>query len=408
MGWKDVGCSIWAVAWIGGSIACCCLALHYSDEGAPNLYRGALPLSAGFDHSCAVFDSVGLRCWGGNDRGQIGDGSTEQRLSRTPVPGFETGALSLSAGFHSTCAVTPKGKLMCWGANDFGQLGTGTTKDSAVPASVTGLETGTVAVSVGEEFACAIAAAPGTDSRGAKCWGRNQDGRVGDGTDVDKRTPTNVLGLEANVDTVSAGHHHACAIVAGSVKCWGDNSMGQLGDGTRVSKRVPTQAVGLTKGVTSITAGGGHTCAMVSPSVGGTSVPPQVFCWGKNVKGQLGDGTTEQRLVPTQITGFESRVLAISAGSSHTCAITPNDKIWLSVVCWGSNGMRQIGDDADFDRTRPTKVEHINENFDKISAGAYHTCLGTASTKVGCWGNNRSGQLGYGYVNTRVIPQNVD
>ncbi|MCL2824956.1 MAG: hypothetical protein FWD57_13290, partial [Polyangiaceae bacterium] len=137
---------------------------------------------------------------------------------------------------------------------------------------------------------------------------------------------------------ISAGRMHTCAItVDGGAVCWGRNNHGQLGDNTTSDRRVPTKVFGLDDGVVAISAGGENTCALFSSG--------EVKCWGENMHGEIGDGTTVSRSVPTTVQGLEPNIVGISTGEHHACAVDSNGIAW----CWGSNNERQIGDGTDED-----------------------------------------------------------
>ena len=188
-----------------------------------------------------------------------------------------------TGGFH-TCALTSVGGVQCWGQNESGQLGDGTTINRNTPVDVTTLGSGVVAVSAGGNHTCAL-----LGSGAMKCWGLNSSGQLGDGTTVNRPAPVDVLGLSTGVTAISAGGYHTCAVMtSGALKCWGRNDRGQLGDNSNTNRSTPVDVFGLSSGIVAGAGGGsdaqgGHTCAMTS---GGG-----VKCWGRNDHGQVGDGT---------------------------------------------------------------------------------------------------------------------
>jgi len=285
------------------------------------LVCGALQISAGGYHTCALTSSGGVMCWGDNNYGQLGDGTTTDRSTPVDVVGLSSGDTAIATGGYHTCALTSSGGVRCWGRNHYGQLGDGTTTNRTTPVDVVGLS-GVTAIAAGVYHTCAL-----TSSGGVRCWGFNFYGQLGDGTTTTHRTtPVDVVGLSSGVTAIAAGGYHTCGLTSsGGVRCWGQNTYGQLGDGTTTDRSTLVDVVGLSSGVTAIAGGGYHTCALTSS--GG------VKCWGQNVYSQLGDGTTTDRYTPVDVVGLSSGVTAIAAGVYHTCALTSSG----GVKCWGYN-----------------------------------------------------------------------
>jgi hypothetical protein len=210
--------------------------------GLPNGRNAIDAISAGFDYTCAIVRQW-VKCWGLNDHGQLGNGTTISSYVPVDVVGIPSGSLGIYAGGQHICALTwvpgggPNRDVRCWGDNRYGQLGDGSTVDSSVPVKVAGISSDAFAsgVAVGGAHTCAS-----TDN-GVVCWGRNVDGQLGDGTTIDSRSPVMVSGIAgyAPIDAAPFGDH-TCALTGGfGVKCWGKNDFGQLGDGTTISSSVP-------------------------------------------------------------------------------------------------------------------------------------------------------------------------
>jgi hypothetical protein len=231
----------------------------------------AVQVDAGERHTCALTVDGGVKCWGGNSYGQLGDGTTTGRLTPVAVAGLRNGVQAIAAGAFHTCALTTSGEVKCWGQNDDGQLGDGTTQGRLAPVDVGGLGDGVRAIATGSYHTCAV-----TETGGVKCWGENGSGQLGDGTTQERLTPVDVVGLVSGIRAISAGSGHTCALPeSGGAKCWG-----AAGDSWDVTRLTPVDIVGLTGHVRAISAGGGIPAR--SPKVGAPSVGDTIVTanWG--------------------------------------------------------------------------------------------------------------------------------
>ena len=365
----------------------------FNRRGAPTpvlgLASGVTAIAAGSDHTCALTASGGVLCWGANEGGQLGDGGTTSQPAPTPVSGLTTGVVAIAAGDRHTCAVTTDGAVRCWGDNRRGQLGDGTTSGRRLPTPVSGLGGGVVAIAARGNHTCAL-----TAGGAVRCWGSNWYGEAGTASKSDELLPTEVFPLDEPAVGIAAGDRHTCVLTAsGSVLCWGDDASGQLGNGTIGFWPVLEAMGALERGAVAIAAGSDYTCAL---SAGGG-----VLCWGANYYGQLGDGTTMERQVPTPVSGLTGGVAGIAAGSGRTCALTTAGNI----LCWGSNDSDALGlGDSVFDISTPVPVRGAAP-VTAVGVGVLHTCAVTAEGAVVCWGNNASGELGDG---TTVARQAAD
>lgn len=302
----------------------------------------------------------------------------EYRIGASFAANFE----KLYARRYQTCGLTGTGMAYCWGTNDRGQLGDGTTIDRNVPVPVAGGHT-FVALAVGGYHSCGI-----TGTGTAYCWGDNGVGQLGNGTQVPTLAPVPVTGGLSFV-AITAGQFHSCGVTAiGTAYCWGLNSNGQLGDGTKEIRTAPAAVTGDQRFVT-LAAGYGHTCGLTS---GGAA-----YCWGSNSVGQLGTPSTDTSS-PVAVTGGVHFV-ALAAGAGHTCGLDDTS----SALCWGGNGVGQLGDGTSLNRTSPTPVAST-DLFSTLAAADLHTCARTAAGKVYCWGDNFSAQLGNGTTSGSVTP----
>jgi alpha-tubulin suppressor-like RCC1 family protein len=352
---------------------------------APALALSGVSVSAGFDHSCAVTSNGGVKCWGANDQGQLGNGTLVASAVPVSVSGLNR-VVAVSAGAQNTCALRSTGALLCWGVRN------GTSAIStATPVTVTGLGSGVAAVSAGGDHVCAL-----TTAGGVKCWGTGVYGGLGNGGTTSSATPVDVSGLSSGVVAISSGARHTCALLAGgAVRCWGYNAYGQTGDGTTANSLIPVDVQGLPTGSTAVTAGGFHSCAITAQ--GGA------LCWGQGANGQLGDGSDANSFAPVAVSGLSTGVASLTGGTYHTCAVTTSG----AASCWGSNIAGQVGDGTMMDAIVPVAVVGLGAGVSGVSGGRFHSCAATTSGTVRCWGSNTYGQLGNGTLVSSSVPVQV-
>jgi len=342
-------------------------------------------ISAGLSHTCAVLTNGTVRCWGSNDSGQLGDGTTQDSSLPVAVVGLSNVSAISVGGSSYTCALLVSGAVYCWGTGRYGQLGNETTTDSVIPVAVRGLSDVT-AISASSSCACAV-----LDDKTVRCWGDNANGQLGvdNQTTAISRTPIAVSDL-SDVSSVSVGGAHTCAVLDDeTARCWGDNSYGQLGTGNTPEGWEPV-AVSDLANVTAISAGLRHTCAVLSD---GTA-----RCWGYNYYGQLGNETTTDSVTPVAVSGL-SNVAAIWAGSYHTCVALTNGEAF----CWGLNDSGQLGNETTTDSATPVAVRNLS-NLRAISTGDGSTCAVLTNGEAFCWGANDRSQLGDGTTTGSSTP----
>lgn len=347
-------------------------------------------ISAGMWHTCAVLRD-GVHCWGYDSEGELGDGETpvtsRPGVNATPALG---GAKAVSAGGMHTCALTRTGGVRCWGQNGSGQLGFPTDASSAQLSPPTNDVLGNVqAIAAGYDHTCALTV-PG----GVRCWGNNVDGQVGIGSASIMTQPTpptsDAIG---GIQAVATGYGHTCALTtSGGVRCWGLNGNGQLGIGSMATAVLyAPPATDALAGAVAISAGYAHTCAVMA---GGG-----VRCWGYNMYGQLGDGTTNDLVAPPAATSVLAGVpvATVGAGYAHTCALT----VAGAVYCWGSNASGQLGQDPNVVNQQPTPAPiALGTTAVALTVGDSYSCVLTVGGTILCWGTNNNGQFGDGTISS--------
>jgi hypothetical protein len=310
----------------------------------PTSLTNVAELSVALGHACARKTDGTVWCWGQNNIGQLGNGTTTANLT-TPVQAQGiTGASMVATGFHASCASTSTGTY-CWGFNASGALGNGNTTDAWTPSLLAAPSGGSMIraykIAISDTHACAAA----TDGV-TYCWGNNAYGQLGTGGNLNSWTPVST-GLRGVV-SVAVSQDHSCAVTAdGKAWCWGKNDLAQLGNLTTTNSSVPVQVMAQSGsgllGIAEIACGWSTTCARTTSGT--------VYCWGSNSSGALGLGDSgSYSLLPNAIlsTAQELRI-----GGSSGCALMFDD----SVQCWGDNNLYQLGDGTQIPRYAPVPMQ---------------------------------------------------
>jgi alpha-tubulin suppressor-like RCC1 family protein len=345
---------------------------------------GAVSISLGNYHSCAALEDGTAWCWG---NGYLGNGT--YGVSATPVQVIGiTNAVTVSVGYYQSCALLSTGGVTCWGEAGSGSLGDGSLTDFTGPGVAVAGISSAISVRMGPGGSACAVLSDGT----VKCWGSNFYGELGLGDRLQRNTPVTVAGY-AGSTVVEPSDTFACGF-GGTTRCAGSNASMQLGQGVAQFSASPVTAV---TGASKVVVGGYHACALFGPS-GAASIQ----CWGGNRYGQLGDGTTIDRVSPVTVSGITTAT-DVAAGDEHTCAILAD----TSVRCWGLNADGELGVNT-VSWQNPTPLDPGLTGVTAIAAGQSHTCaaLGAAGG-MKCWGWNWAGQLGTGNTLQQTVPAAV-
>ena len=342
-----------------------------------------------------LLDYVGAVAWGENRSGQLGDGTQLSHIALTPVQDMASNVIRVSAGASHSLAVSRDGFVWAWGDNSYGQLGNGTTTPSLVPVRVPGLE-GVLNVSAGAMHSLAY-----RSDGSVWAWGWNQFGQLGDGTFEDRHAPVQVIGLSNTVLQIAAGDRHSLAATFNrEVFAWGDNNNGQLGKSAPAPIAQPRRVDYLPAKSYEIAAGGSNSMAL---GLEGN----ELFAWGDNHFGQIGDGTTITRYTAVRVPIPEDviiRSFAVSGG--HTVMADANGRVFT----WGYNINGQLGQSPDqVPHPTPAQVSFTNGSVTEVAAGDWHTTVLTSAKTVFTWGClDGEGPRPTCSVQARSVPGAVD
>ena len=389
-----------------------------------NTSEAITQVSLGGSHSAVLNSSGRIFTWGNNANGQLGNGTTGTATNKSaPVEITASFNLNsgetiaqISLGGNHSLVLSSNDRIFTWGYNLYGQLGDGTLAVKNTPLEITssfnliGSETITQ-ISSGGNHSSAI-----SSNGRVFTWGYNLYGQLGDGTTIDKNTPVeittgfNLVGGET-ITQVSLGNNHSIAISStGRIFTWGYNNNGQLGDGTTIDKNTPSNITSsgfnliLGETITQVSLGESHSSALSSTG--------RVFTWGLNSFGRLGDGTTTNSSQPVDITsGFVSdsgTITKIELGNQNSSALTSTGRVFT----WGLNGLGQLGDGTTTFKETPVEITSgfalaDGETIIFVSLGSNHSSAITSTGSIFTWGNNGSGQLGDSTTIGKISPLDI-
>ncbi len=364
------------------------------------------------EHTCVIDAAQTVSCWGRGSEGQLGDGAQVDSASAVQVridsEQLLTDIVDIDVGMFHSCALDGADQVWCWGEGSNGELGDGSSVDSGYATSVR-LDAGTnlndvIDLDVGASHACAVRA-----SGGVWCWGDGSTGALGRFTFDNEAYAQQVYRYDesylGNITQVSAGDHATCAVANDTrVWCWGRNDDGELGTLalSQTYADIVQSASGDLTNIQQVSIGTTHACAVDTSG--------QVWCWGGNSFGQLGDGSTGSRdladtVLQTPSTNL-SGISSVATGGSHTCARDDDGQVW----CWGSASSGQIGNGSV--SVEPIALYADLARFDinttltgvmRVSSGSAATCAVNATlSQAWCWGQNAMAQLGDSTMATRA------
>jgi alpha-tubulin suppressor-like RCC1 family protein len=313
-------------------------------------------VSAASNHSLGIANKIAY-AWGNNGRGRLGDGTSTDRISPVTVVGGITDWKQLHGGFQHSLGLTENGITYAWGCNSLGQIGNGTTTSHSSPVTVVGGITNWSKVSTGGNHNLGL-----TNTNIAYAWGYNGNGRLGDGTVIDRSSPVTVVGGITNWSSVSVGNQHSLGLTDdGIAYAWGAGGNGRLGDGTVIDRSSPVTVVGGIANWSQVSAGTGHSLGVTDTGI--------AYAWGLGNNGRLGDNTIITRSSPVTVVGGIANWSQVSAGIFHSLGVTDTGIVYA----WGYNLNGRLGDDTIIARSSPVTVAGGITTWTQISAGGYHS-----------------------------------
>lgn len=329
--------------------------------------------------------------WGYNILGQLGDGSKTSRLTPVSIHGNKKTFCKINGGLNYTIGLEYNGQVWAWGYNAYGNLGDDSTTNRCTPVSVLGAKKTFCKITSGQNHIIVL-----QNNGQIWGWGYNNNGQLGDNTVASKRTPVSILGGKKTFCEISASQYSTFGIEHdGQVWSWGYNTYGLLGIDSLDNKSTPVSVLGNKKTFCKIAGGTNHAI--------GLDYNGQVWAWGYNLYGRIGDNSLTSRLTPVSILGDKKTFCKITGGQNHTVCIQHNGQVWS----WGYNNNGQLGDDSTTSKRTPVSIHGNKKTFCQISTGQNHTIGIEHNGNIWTWGYNTHGQIGDNSTTPRYTPVRV-
>ena len=343
-------------------------------------------IGGGNNHSNAIDKNGRAWSWGANFSGQLGDNSSTSKITPISVLGAVKTFCQIATGQQHVIVIDKNGRSWGWGQNNYGQLGDNSTTNRSTPVSVLGVVKTFCQISAG------IYHSAGIDKNGkAWCWGYNDNGQLGDGTQVSKRTPISVYGTKTFCRIQTAFYHTIAVDSSGNVWSWGEGTYGLLGNNATLSKITPVSVLGAVKTFCEIQGG---------PYAIAADKNGRLWSWGENSQPTLAINVTGNRYTPVSVLGATKTFCKVAAGQVNGAGLTSGGRIWA----WGYGFYGTVGDNSGADRRTPVSVAGAVKTFCHIAMSLHGMGI-TRTGRIWCWGYNQYGQVGVlpGVAGTRIF-----